>query len=214
MLKYVSEAVSFLISNKKIPILLGGEHLITLGSLNGTYNSLTPTEKESFGVIHFDAHFDLRDELYGDRISHGTFMRRFIEHSKVNLLSIGIRSPSREEYYYATENENISFIPCERIHTKFHDSLQTINNFLDTIDILYLTFDMDVFSPAEVPGVGNPEPGGLSYFQIRELIKSILARHKKIVGFDITELNPLIDSKVSPTYAARVIFDMLTFWSI
>jgi len=211
MLNDVSDAVSFLISHKKIPILLGGEHLVTLGSLKGAYKTLSDTQKTNFGIIHFDAHFDLRDELYGDKISHGTFMRRFVESTKASVLSVGIRAPSKEEFYYANNNTKISFITCEDIYTNFRNSLQIIKEFLSSKEIVYITFDMDVFSPSEVPGVGNPEPGGLNYFHVREIIKTILNTHKKIIGFDVTELNPLVEGKISPTYAAKVVFDMLTF---
>ncbi|NLJ70346.1 MAG: agmatinase [Clostridiaceae bacterium] len=179
----------------KIPIMLGGEHLLTLGAVRAVYEAYP-----DLNLIHLDAHADLREEYLGEELSHATIMRHCC-----NLLppktihSFGVRSGLREEFEFAAENLN--FHPFELDH------MQDIANIVRDKPI-YVTIDLDVLDPAFFPGTGTPEPGGVTF---KELLDNLLyLRNLNIVGFDIVELCPPEDlTGISSAAACKVLREML-----
>lgn len=139
-----------LFEDNKVPIFLGGEHLISFPLIKAAANS----NGKEFYVLHFDAHADMREEYLGEKFSHATVMRRVGEVIGFkNIYQFGIRSGSKEEIEFARRDSNLYFI------NKWND----INNVIKDLNgkKVYLSIDIDVFDPAFAPGTGTPEPGGI-----------------------------------------------------
>lgn len=171
----------------KIPVLIGGEHLVTLGAVSALL-----TVYPDLHVIQFDAHTDLRDTYLGEKLSHATVMRRIWEKiGDGKLCQFGIRSGEKEEFAFAKE------------HTRIHPF--DLSAFAGAIDSLkgkpvYFSLDLDVLDPAVLPGTGTPEPGGVSFAELLHAI--IKLRELNIVGCDINELSPIYDMSGASTAAA------------
>ncbi|MCC7552658.1 agmatinase [Candidatus Micrarchaeota archaeon] len=191
-IKRVQEAVEEILDNKKMPIILGGEHSISLGAVRAINAKM-----ENVSVLQLDAHADLRNEFKGCKYAHTCVMRRINEIS--HYVGVGIRSMSKEEKEFIEENE------LDIYGTNFNS-----NEILEKLkDKVYITIDLDVFDPSIIPSVGNPEPQGLFWIEILELLKKI-AQEKEIIGFDIVELSPN-SNKISDIYAAKLICKILSF---
>ncbi len=182
----------------KTPLMLGGEHTVTAAVANRFKNHL---------FIMLDAHADLRDSYNGNHWSHACVARRLVE--KVggeHLFQIGLRGITKEEKQFATENgirQYFSFIWRKHI---IEYAVNEIKDLLPSFEGLYLTVDMDVFDPAFVPGVGNPEPLGLTPREIFQIL-DLLPRYD---GMDIVELNPQFDpTGASQSVAARLAMFLL-----
>ncbi|USS40180.1 agmatinase [Thermococcus aggregans] len=178
-------------------LFLGGDHSITYA----TFRALREASKEEFGLIYFDAHPDLYSEYDGNKYSHACTVRRLVEEGFVkgrDVVQIGIRAPTKEQIDFAEEH-GIKIISasevyrCQEVDVPFEKA--------------YLSFDMDVLDPAFAPGVGNPEPGGLTTRELVEVIKSLKT---EVVAFDVVELNPDYDYKgITAFAAAKVIREVL-----
>lgn len=180
---------------KKIPLMLGGEHSITLGgvmALKKIYPNLS--------VLQLDAHTDLLDEYEGTKYSHACVMRRIGE-LNLKTVSIGIRNTNVEveEYLKNKKNSNIFFAP----------KLPAIEKILAglTKDV-YLTLDLDVFDPSIMPSVGTPEPGGQTWEEIIFLIEKV-ANKKNIVGCDVVELAPIPGFSAPDFLAAKLVYKII-----
>jgi agmatinase len=185
------------LGNDKIVAVLGGEHTITLGSLKATKKHFP-----RIGVLQIDAHADLRDSYQDDPYSHACVMKRVLEHAPV--YQIGIRSLSREEY---------ALIENEEVRTLFSHEIspETLEPFLAGLpEDIYLTIDMDAFDPAVVPGVGNPDPGGLDWGTVNQILEAVSARCR-IRGVDIVELRPLVGEARSEITAARLLYRVVGY---
>jgi len=196
------ELVTREILNKgKMPILIGGEHTVTIGS--------TRSIKEDFTVLCFDAHLDLRDEYMKRKICHATVMRRVHEIKNLRkIVMIGTRAACRDEITYA-EKRGINFISSYEVnHESIEDISRRINNLLGDENAVYLSLDLDVLDPAYAPAVQTPEPEGISTYQLLEIISKI--NLKDLVAFDIVEVAPQYDSGVTATVAAKTIFEVLS----
>jgi agmatinase len=183
---------------RSVPFMLGGEHTVTLGSLRALRPDL---------AIVYDAHLDLRDELFGERLSHGTYLRRGFEELGFNLVVLGARALSREEVDFADSHDSISYISSLEI---IREPRKTEKKILDAIAVaekVYLSIDMDILDPSYAPAVGNPHPEGLSTTQLMDLINSTMS--DKMVGFDLTEVCPHYDSGVTATTAAYIVMETL-----
>jgi agmatinase len=171
-------------------LLFGGEHLMTYPVIKAVKNHI-----EDLTIVHFDAHCDLRNEYEGQRLSHATVMKRVKELGGVEILQIGIRSGTKQEFD--------ELLPI--------DSPEALESRIDRDVPVYLTFDMDVLDPSLVPGVTTPEPGGLTFKEVMAYF-SVLAG-LDIVGADIVELSPDYDatfvSSVSASKVAREILMLL-----
>ncbi|MEZ0536090.1 agmatinase [Caldicellulosiruptoraceae bacterium PP1] len=180
----------------KIPIFLGGEHLVSYPLVEAAFNFYN-----DIVVLHFDAHADMRDEFLGEKLSHATVMRRIGEKiGFTNIYQFGIRSGCKDEIYFAKENSNLNLI-------KAFEPLKKVLPYLKDRKI-YLSIDIDVLDPAYAPGTGTPEAGGISS---QEMIDSILLlRGLNIVGIDIVEVSPYYDnSDRTSLLAAKLIREII-----
>lgn len=176
----------------RVFLFLGGDHSITYASVKALQEASTA----DFGVVYFDAHPDLYQTYNGNRYSHACVVKRLIEENIVlgtHVIQVGIRAPTTEQVRFATRND-VTMVQMKDI----------TNDILADLDFdnLYLSFDMDVLDPAYAPGVGNPEPGGLS---TRELVEVIRQIEGDIIGFDIVETSPSYDYKGITAFAAAKI---------
>ena len=181
----------------KFPLLLGGEHLVTLAAVRAV-----AAKYPDLHIIHFDAHADLRDDYLGARLSHACVLRRCHD-----LLGDGrihqfcIRSGEREEFRFAAQ------------HTDFHplsfDGLEeTVRELKEKNVPIYFTIDLDCLDPAAFPGTGTPEAGGVTFLELLEAIRMVAQAN--VVGADVNELAPMLDaSGVSTATACKVLRELL-----
>ena len=193
MLQMVENITSELKEQNKQLIILGGEHLITLGSF-------TCFPKDT-GYVVFDAHYDLRDQYADIKLSHAAYLRRIIEkRGSENIVHVGARAFVKEELAFLKEH-NISTVSDKEIRVGSGPKL--LKDITSTFDNIYLSIDLDVLDPAFAPGVGNPEAVGISSRELYDLVTTL--QNKKIVAADIVELNPTYDNGATASMAAKMI---------
>jgi agmatinase len=200
-LKRLEHVTKEILATKKTPVLIGGEHTITLGAARAI--------DRDFAVVDFDAHLDLRDEYMNLKTSHTTFMRRTNEQAKPRkIVEIGTRAVCKEELNYA-KRAGISFITTQQIREEgVEKTAEKINRLLGNIKRIYLTVDLDVLDPAFVPAVQNPEPDGLCTHMFYDLLSTVC--DKRIVAVDVVEVTPPYDNGVTSVQAAKTIFEILS----
>ena len=194
-LSKIREMIQKIIDDGKYPVLLGGEHLITLPIVEGFRSRF-----DDLTVIQLDAHADLRDEYLGETISHSTVMRRVLEVVGAGkVFQFGVRSASKEEFSYANSIGSL----YEFGEDGFHRALRSIGD-----KPLYISLDLDVLDPGILPGTGNPEPGGIEF---NEMICGLKILGKaRVIGFDIVELSPNHDpSEVSSIVTSKLVREMI-----
>ncbi len=185
-----------ILTDGKLPFMIGGEHLVTLGAV------MAVKEKyDDLYIVHFDAHADLRDDYLDQQLSHACVLRRCWELvGDGHIFQFGIRSGDREEFRFAadhTEMHRFSFGGLEEAVEK----LKGKN--------VYFTIDLDVLDPSIFPGTGTPEAGGVTFEQLRKAL-TLVCSELNIVGCDVNELSPVYDqSGVSTAVACKVIREML-----
>jgi len=189
----IERSVKDILDKKAIPVVLGGDH-----SISYPVAKAFSTKLESLDILHFDAHPDLYEELYGDRYSHACPFARIVEEDLVsNLVQVGIRASTGKL------REMASKFGVRTLEMK--DLTET--PVLEFSNPLYISFDMDALDPAFAPGVSHHEPGGLSTRQVINIIHALKAR---IVGMDIVELNPDRDtSGITAAAAVKIIMEIL-----
>tara|TARA_B100000029_G_scaffold216948_1_gene214684 strand:+ start:2192 stop:3067 length:876 start_codon:yes stop_codon:yes gene_type:complete len=193
MLNMVEKVTNELRKQKKPLIILGGEHLLTLGS----YMSFP---KET-GYIVFDAHYDLRDEYANTKLSHAAYLRRIIEQrGSDNIIHVGARSFVKDELEFLTKNK-INSISDKEI--RLGNATRLLKDAVSSFDELYVSIDLDVLDPAFAPGVGNPEAVGITSRELYDMVTSL--ENKKILGSDVVELNPSFDNGSTASLAAKMI---------
>ena len=193
MLEMVEKITNELRKEKKPLVILGGEHLLTLGS----YMSF-PKE---VGYVVFDAHYDLRDEYANTKLSHAAYLRRIVEKRGAdNIVHVGARSFVKDELEFLTKNK-INSISDKEI--RLGNACRQLKDSISTFDELYVSIDLDVVDPAFAPGVGNPEAVGITSRELYDLVTSL--ENKKIVGSDVVELNPSFDNGSTASLAAKMI---------
>ena len=186
-----------ILSAGKLPLLLGGEHLVTLGSVRAVHRHYPDLH-----IIHFDAHADLRDNYLGAKLSHACVIRRC--HDLVgdgHIHQFCIRSGDREEFRFARTHSDL--------HPFCFDGLEDLTRQLIISGApVYLTIDLDCLDPSLFPGTGTPEAGGVTFPQLLEAIR--LATRTNVVGADVNELAPMLDqSGVSTATACKVLRELL-----
>jgi len=192
MLDVVSKITSELIKKEKQLIILGGEHLITLG----TY----PCFPKNTGCIVFDAHYDLRDQYAGIKLSHAAYLRRIVEkQGSENIIHVGARAFAKEELEFK-ESHNIKCITNNDI--KNGNAVKLLQDASSVFDKLYVSVDLDILDPAFAPGVGNPEAVGITSRELYDMITSL--QEQQIVASDIVELCPTYDNGATAAIAARL----------
>jgi agmatinase len=199
-LKRLELVTKELLDTKKTPVLIGGEHTITLGAARAM--------SKNCAIISFDAHLDLRDEYMSLTTSHTTFMRRINEqvHPK-KIIEIGTRAVCKEELDYA-KKKGITYITVQQIRNNGVDKIiEKIERLLAGVKQTYLTIDMDVLDPAFVPAVPNPEPDGLCTHMFYDLLSNVC--DKRVIALDVVEVAPHYDTGITAIQAAKTIFEML-----
>lgn len=200
MVERIRLVVTDVVRAGKVPILLGGEHLITLGAIKALSNDVA--------VIDFDAHLDLRETYMGEEYSHATFMRKVAEIvSPKNIFYVGIRAVSKDELEFSRER-GLTFVDARGVRNVKSDELaQNLRSRLAGFSKIYLTVDADVLDPAYAPAVGNPEADGLSPDDVLTLISGIC--DERVVGMDLVEIAPHYDTGITSTLGARIIFEAI-----
>ena len=197
MLAMVQKITTELLQRNKQIVILGGEHLITLGSY--------PSFPKETGYLVFDAHYDLRDEYADNKLSHAAYLRRIVEkRGAENIIHVGARAFVKDELSFLTEH-NIKIISDKDIREGYGPKL--VKDAISTFDKIYTSFDLDVLDPAFAPGVGNPEANGITSREFFDMIYSI--EGTKVTGFDIVELNPNYDSGATASLAAKIMSIMI-----
>jgi len=192
--------VGEIISDGKIPVMLGGEHSISLGGVKAIGKDAT--------VVDFDAHMDLRDGYNGEPLSHAAVMRRIAEHiGPERIVQIGTRAVCKEELEFAKAN-HVSGITALQLHKNpMENSLGLLREMLRGRRQIYLTVDMDVLDPAYAPAVGNPEPEGLSSNVLLSLLEEVCKLN--VIAVDLTEVSPHYDTGATAVQATKVLFEVL-----
>lgn len=182
----------------KIPVLIGGEHTITLGAVRAF--------PEDTVVVDLDAHADMRDTYLGDSICHACVMRRIQEEGR-ELVEVGVRSMSKEEFHY-TQEESVPIFTRESVR-EIGPVLKQLRSFVKGRKV-YLSIDIDVFDPSKAPGVSTPEPDGLSFREVKEIIRNV-CRSSEVVGFDLVEVTPIPGNTITEFLAASVIYKVMGY---
>ncbi len=195
----VERRMDKILQDKKFPVLLGGEHSVSIGAFHAIARHY-----ETFSILQLDAHSDMRDEYEGSAFNHACVMARAKEITP-SVVQVGIRSSAVEEkhnidperIFYAHEiKESGDSTWMYEVSQKLHDHV-------------YITIDLDVLDPAYMPSTGTPEPDGLSYREILTLLKLINERHN-IIGLDVVELCPNEINKAPDFLASKLIYQILS----
>jgi agmatinase len=193
----IQQRAAEILGDGKFPLLLGGEHLVTLGAVRAALRRFPDLH-----IIHFDAHADLRQDYLGAELSHACVLRRIYDLTGDGRIhQFCIRSGAREEFQFA------------RAHTDFHPL--DFQGLAETVDALraqnvpvYFTVDLDCLDPSEFPGTGTPEAGGVSFSQLRAAVQAVC--RARIVGADLVELCPGLDaSGASTALACKLLRELL-----
>lgn len=196
-LKDIEDRENEILNAGKLPILIGGEHLVTLGAVRAVAEKYPDVQ-----IIHFDAHADLRDDYLGAKLSHACVIRRchdILGDGRIHQFCI--RSGEREEFRFAKEHTDM--------HPLSFDGLkETVENLKKNNVPVYFTIDLDCLDPSAFPGTGTPEAGGVSFLQLLDAIK--LVSECNVVAADVNELAPMLDpSGVSTATACKVMRELL-----
>ena len=186
-----------ILADGKLPLLLGGEHLVTLGSFRAVARRYPDVH-----IIHFDAHADLRDDYLGAKLSHACVIRRchdLIGDGRIHQFCI--RSGEREEFRFAAQHTDLHPLSLAGLE-------ETVSALRRANVPVYFTIDLDCLDPSLFPGTGTPEAGGITFLQLLEAIRTVA--QCRIVGADLNELAPMLDpSGVSTATACKVLRELL-----
>jgi len=190
-LEQIEEFVTTILSDGKLPIMIGGEHLVTLGAVRAAVQKYPDLH-----VIHFDAHADLRDDYLGVSLSHAAVMHRVWDLvGDHRIFQFGIRSGDRSEFLWGKDHVTTQ---------KFNfEGLAEIAAMLKDKPV-YFTLDLDILDPSIFPGTGTPEAGGVSFLELLDAIQ--IVSKLNIVGCDINELSPIYDQSGASTAVACKVF--------
>jgi len=177
----IAVAVARILALGKLPVVLGGEHTVTWGVIQGYFQAGV----RDFGVVQIDAHADLRDAYEGDPLSHASVMRRIVE-AGIPLVQLGIRAFCEEEVEARKKHGVIAYDAAD-IVPKGVDRIELPKDFPANV---FFTLDVDGIDPSVLPATGTPVPGGLGWYQTLGLFESV-ARQRRIIGFDVMEFAPI-----------------------
>jgi agmatinase len=197
LVKAVHDKVTELLSEKKFPVVIGGNHTVSIGSIKAFSENF-----DNISVLQLDAHADLRQTYEGSEFNHACAMARARECA--SIVQVGIRSMSVDELPYAEKNRMF----CS--HELFYDK-SLYKKALDKLsENVYITIDLDVFDPSIMPSTGTPEPGGPEYFELMHFLRDVI-RSRNVVGFDVVELCPSSTNKAPDFMAAKIIYQLLSY---
>jgi len=192
----LTEFLKGIFKKNKIPFILGGEHTLSFGAVKALKEKF-----KNFSLLQLDAHPDLRDEYLGNKFSHACVMRR-IEELGIKITAVGIRSVDCDVKNYIKE---------KKIKNIFYAPQIPVQKILKSLSKnVYLTFDFDALDSSIMPSVGTPQPGGLGYYEVLNLIEKV-AKNKNIIGADFVEFSP-IPGLIAPDFlAAKLIYKIITY---
>ncbi|HEU0027381.1 MAG TPA: agmatinase [Ktedonobacterales bacterium] len=205
MVRRIELVTGALLDRGKFVVTLGGDHLTSIGVIRAFAR-----RHPGMSVLQLDAHADLRDEYEGATYSAATIMRRTLEVCQ-RTAQVGIRSLSEPEAALVEERKLPMWLAADIHARQARGDRAWIDEVIATLsDEVYVTFDIDAFDPSLVPGTGTPEPGGLGWYDAIDLLAA-LARSKTIIGCDVVELSPLLESHTSPVIAAKLVYKLIGF---
>jgi agmatinase len=193
----VYNRVIFLLNQEKFPVIVGGNHTVSIGSARAFSEHF-----KNLSILQLDAHSDLRQEYEGSSFNHACATARMREFAPV--LQVGIRSMSREE---ASDADWERIFPAHELYvdkTKYQKAIDMLT------ENVYISIDLDVFDPSLIPSTGTPEPGGPGYFEIMNFLKEVIWK-RNVVGFDVVELCPTPANKAPDFVAAKIIYQLLSY---
>ena len=191
----IEECTEEILNDGKIPCMIGGEHLVTLGAVRAAAKKYM-----NLHIVHFDAHADLRDDYLGVKESHACVLHRCWDIvGDGHIYQFGIRSGDRDEFVFAQEHTYINKFNFGTLE----EAVQKIGQ-----EPVYFTLDLDVLDPSEFPGTGTPEAGGVSFTQLLNAVREVSKLN--IVGFDVNELSPVYDQTGRSTaLACKILREIL-----
>ena len=191
-----------IIANNKFPLVLGGEHSITPGSIKPFINRY-----DEITLLHFDAHADLRESYQGEKFSHASAIKRCLDFKNVKVVSFGIRNLSKPEMDFYNENRDRIKIFWGKDKKKWQ--LSDLEKFFKNKTV-YITFDVDGFDASSMPATGTPEPGGLLWEDVLPIIRKV-CQISNIVGADINELAPIKNFDSYNFLVAKLAYKILSY---
>jgi len=200
-LQAIDRQVGALLAAEKKPVLIGGEHTVTIGAVRAVHKKYPDLH-----VLHLDAHGDLRESYQGSQYSHACVMSRVRE--SCSFTSVGIRSLCQAEAD-AIQKGLLDVWKMKRLRME-PDALENIAKNLS--GPIYITLDLDVFDPAVIPNVGTPEPGGMGWFEILSLLKCVFEENR-VVGLDMVELCPDAGPNYGVFHAAKLLYRLIGYWA-
>lgn len=196
----IEAAVRQAVEQKAIPVVLGGEHSVSLAPIR----VLAKASSESLGIIQLDAHADLRDSFEGSPYSHACVMRRALEECGCSLMQFGVRALSREEVDYRRE-KRVAYLDGRALHGMKLENFSLPATFPNDI---YLTLDVDGLDPSVIGATGTPVPGGPGWYQTLTFIERAVAG-RRVLGFDVVELAPRAGDHGSDFAAAQLVYSVM-----
>jgi agmatinase len=193
----VEKRIAEHLANGKLPIVVGGEHSVSIGAIKAAAKKF-----KKLTVLQLDAHADLRDEYYGSKFNHACVMARTKE--LCPIVQVGIRSMDISEKRL-----------LDKTRTFFAANIFGKTDWIDSAvslltDNVYITIDLDVFDPSIMPSTGTPEPGGLGWYEVLDLLRPVF--HKtNVVGFDVVEMCPNKSNKAPDFLAAKLIYKLISY---
>lgn len=194
----IEDAVFSVLKSTKIPVLLGGEHTVSVGAFRALSRLNRPV-----GIVQFDAHADLRDTYEGSSLSHACALHHAVELG-FPLFQIGVRSLSEYDVAYRKEKD-VNYLDACDLYGKQAPSPLLPADFPESI---YITFDVDGLDPSVIPATGTPEPGGLMWYQAMDFLMAAI-NGRRILGFDVVELAPIDGHHASDFAAARLVYNIM-----
>ncbi len=198
-IRRVRQAAGDILEMGKIPVMLGGEHSLTLGMVQALHQRIP-----DLTVLQLDAHTDLRQQYLGTRYSHACVMRRVVELCPIT--QVGIRSMSLEEHHFVAEKGLRPFYAHELALNQ--ENLERIVSGLSSR--VYITIDLDVLDPSVMAAVGTPEPGGLDWYQLLTVLRAV-TRQRQVLGFDLVELCPREGPVACAFTAAKLVYKLMGY---
>lgn len=197
----VRDRVCTALRNGQLPVVLGGEHSVTIGAVEAAAECCGP-----ISVLQIDAHGDTRETYHGSTHNHACIMARAREHA--TIVQVGIRAIDAEELR-GMDRDRVYFGHQVDAWTRANDTdwMERVISQLE--DRVYLTIDLDAFDPSILPSTGTPEPGGMDWSTVNELVRRV-ARARTIIGFDVVELCPSEHHHASDFIAAKLVYRVMS----
>jgi agmatinase len=203
MTNRIEQVTGHLLDQGKFVATLGGDHSISIGVIRAF-----AARHPHMSVLQIDAHTDLRDAYEENPLSSATIMRRVLDVCP-HTAQVGMRSISEAEMRLIEERQLPLWLASDIAARGFRGDRSWVDEVVASLgDEVYVTFDIDAFDPSLVPGTGTPEPGGMGWYEVMDLLSAVAA-NRKIIGFDVVELSPLVEGHISPVVAAKLVYKLI-----